>query len=57
VVFAEARGADDLTHSEHIAQGMDGDVIVLGADPAQDATAFSKARYTIRNGKVIYSVK
>jgi imidazolonepropionase-like amidohydrolase len=31
--------------------------VVLSADPAQDATAFSKVRYTIREGKVIYSSK
>jgi imidazolonepropionase-like amidohydrolase len=37
-----------------IAPGMDGDLVVLGADPAQDATAFSKVRYTMVGGKVIY---
>jgi len=31
--------------------------VVLSADPAQSATAFSEVRYTIRNGKVIYSQK
>jgi imidazolonepropionase-like amidohydrolase len=36
---------------------MDGDLVVLGADPEQDAAAFSKVRYTIRSGKVIYSEK
>jgi imidazolonepropionase-like amidohydrolase len=40
-----------------IAQGMDGDLVVLRADPTQDATAFSKVRYTIVGGKVIYSEK
>jgi imidazolonepropionase-like amidohydrolase len=40
-----------------IAEGMDGDLVVLGSDPAQDATAFSKVRYTILGGKVIYSEK
>jgi hypothetical protein len=40
-----------------LALGMDGDLVVLGADPAQDATAFSKVRYTILGGKVIYSEK
>jgi imidazolonepropionase-like amidohydrolase len=44
-------------HSGRIAQEMDGDLVVLGADPAQDATAFSKVRYTILGGKVIYSEK
>jgi imidazolonepropionase-like amidohydrolase len=40
-----------------IAPGMDGDLVVLRADPAQDATAFSKVRYTIMGGKVIYAEK
>jgi imidazolonepropionase-like amidohydrolase len=40
-----------------IAEGMDGDLVVLRADPAHDATAFSKVRYTIVGGKVIYSGK
>ena len=40
-----------------IALGMDGDVVVLGADPALDAAGFSKVRYTIVGGKVIYSEK
>jgi imidazolonepropionase-like amidohydrolase len=37
-----------------IAKGMDADLAVLGADPAQEVTAFSKVRCTIRNGNVIY---
>jgi imidazolonepropionase-like amidohydrolase len=40
-----------------IAKGMQADLVVLGADPAQDVTAFSKVRYTIRSGKVIYTSK
>jgi len=36
---------------------MDADLVVLRADPAQDATAFSRVRYTIRGGNVIYSEK
>jgi imidazolonepropionase-like amidohydrolase len=47
----------DSTHSGRIAKGMDGDFVVLRADPAQDAIAFSKVRYTIRGGEVIYSEK
>ena len=38
-----------------VAKGMDGDLVVLGADPAQDVAAFSKVRYTIRGGKIIYA--
>jgi imidazolonepropionase-like amidohydrolase len=45
------------TESGRIAKGMDADLVVLGADPAHDATAFSKVRYTIRNGNVIYAEK
>lgn len=41
--------------SGHIAKGMDADLVVLSSDPAQDATAFSKVRCTIRSGKIIYA--
>jgi imidazolonepropionase-like amidohydrolase len=44
-------------HSGRIAKGMDADLVVLRADPAQDATAFSKVRYTVRSGNVISSEK
>ena len=42
-------------HSGRIAKGMDADLVVLRSDPAEDVTSFSKVRYTIRLGKVIYS--
>jgi imidazolonepropionase-like amidohydrolase len=45
------------THSGRIAHGMDADLVVLRADPAQDATVFSKVHCTIRGGEVIYSEK
>ena len=45
------------SHSGRIAKGMDADLVVLSADPAQSTTAFSQVRYTIRNGKVIFSKK
>lgn len=45
----------EAAHSGRIAKGMDGDLVVLRADPAQDAAAFSKVRCTIRNGRVVYS--
>jgi imidazolonepropionase-like amidohydrolase len=38
-----------------IAPGMDADIVLLGADPADDIQAFAKVRYTIRRGAVIYS--
>ncbi|MFZ0039484.1 MAG: amidohydrolase family protein [Candidatus Acidiferrales bacterium] len=40
-----------------IAKGMEADVVILSADPSTDSTAFSKVRYTIRTGKVIYPRK
>lgn len=45
----------DSAHRGRIAKGMDADFVVLSADPARDITAFSKVRYTIRTGKIIYS--
>jgi imidazolonepropionase-like amidohydrolase len=36
---------------------VDADLVVLRADPEHDATAFYKVRYTILNGKLIYSEK
>jgi imidazolonepropionase-like amidohydrolase len=36
---------------------MDADLVVLRADPKQDATAFSRVRYTIRSGIIVYSAK
>jgi imidazolonepropionase-like amidohydrolase len=41
--------------SGRIAKGMDADLVILDADPAQEVTAFSKVHYTIRSGNVIYS--
>lgn len=37
-----------------IAKGMEADLVVLTVDPAQDTTAFSKVRYTIRKGNLTY---
>jgi imidazolonepropionase-like amidohydrolase len=42
------------THSGRIAKGLDADLVVLSADPAQNATAFSKVAFTIRRGKIIF---
>ena len=39
-----------------IAPGMNGDLTILSADPANgDPTAFTQVRYTVRDGRVIYS--
>jgi len=33
---------------------LDADLVVLAADPAQDARAFVNVRYTFRRGRMIY---
>jgi imidazolonepropionase-like amidohydrolase len=43
------------TRRGRIANGMEADLVVLRGDPEHDATAFSKVRYTILSGKIIYS--
>jgi imidazolonepropionase-like amidohydrolase len=45
------------SHSGRIAKGMDADLVVLSADPAMSITAFAQVRYTILDGKIIYSKK
>jgi len=37
-----------------IAKGLDADIVVLSADPAQDVAAFSKVAFTIRQGKILF---
>jgi imidazolonepropionase-like amidohydrolase len=34
--------------------GMEADLVVLDADPAVDRTAFSRVRYAIRGGEIVY---
>jgi imidazolonepropionase-like amidohydrolase len=41
-------------HSGRIAKDLDADLVVLSADPAQDATAFSKVIFIIRHGKILF---
>jgi imidazolonepropionase-like amidohydrolase len=45
------------SRSGRIAKGMDADLVVLSADPAQSITALAQVRYTISAGKIIYSRK
>ena len=52
-----ARRFKSSGHRGRIANGMDADLVVLGADPARDATAFSNVRYVIRSGKLIFSTR
>lgn len=40
-----------------VAAGMNADIVALIGDPASDITAFSKIKYTVRNGKLIYESK
>jgi imidazolonepropionase-like amidohydrolase len=37
-----------------VAPGMDADLVLLDADPAQDPTAFARVRDTIRGGRIIW---
>jgi imidazolonepropionase-like amidohydrolase len=41
-------------HKGRIAAGMDADLVLLNADPAQDPTAFARVRDTIHGGRVIW---
>jgi imidazolonepropionase-like amidohydrolase len=49
-----ARKFGDSDRTDRIAKDMKADLVILSADPAQDVTAFSKVRFIIRNGKVLY---
>jgi len=49
-----ARKFGDSAHSGRVAKSMNADLVVLNEDPAQNVTAFSKVRFTIRNGELQY---
>jgi imidazolonepropionase-like amidohydrolase len=49
-----ARFSESQTRGE-MASGMDADLVVLSADPANGANNFAKVRYTIRRGQIIYT--
>ena len=38
-----------------LAPGMDADLVVLGGDPAEEVSAWTDVRYTIRKGTIAYS--
>jgi imidazolonepropionase-like amidohydrolase len=40
-----------------ISRGMDADLVLPDADPAQDVRAFTRVRYAIRHGEVIFSAE
>jgi imidazolonepropionase-like amidohydrolase len=49
-----ARKFGDSDRTGRIAKDMKADLVILSADPAHDVTAYSKVRFTIRKGKVVY---
>lgn len=51
---APARRFGQGDRKGRIAPGMAADLVVLGADPANDVKAFSQVRATVRRGAVIY---
>lgn len=45
-------------HEGRIAPGMNGDLTLLASDPASgDPSAFTKVRYTIRGGRILYGAQ
>jgi imidazolonepropionase-like amidohydrolase len=53
---APAERFGEASKRGRIAEGMEADLVVLDADPAQDAANFSKVHCTLRHGRVIYSL-
>jgi imidazolonepropionase-like amidohydrolase len=49
-----ARRFNEDSHRGQLAEGMDGDVVVLGADPREDIRAFADVHLTMRTGQIIY---
>jgi imidazolonepropionase-like amidohydrolase len=42
-------------HKGRVAAGMDADLVVLGSDPAEEVSAWTDVRYTIRKGAIVYA--
>jgi imidazolonepropionase-like amidohydrolase len=42
-------------HKGRVAAGMDADLVVLGSDPAEEVSAWTDVRYTIRKGEIAYA--
>jgi len=42
-------------HKGKVVAGMDADLVVLGGDPAEEVSAWTDVRYTIRKGAVAYA--
>ena len=51
-----ARRFGFASHSGQIAPGLDADLAVFAGDPATDIEALSRVRYTIRAGKLIFTL-
>lgn len=49
-----ARRFNEGRHRGQLAEGLAADVVVLGADPAEDIQAFADVHVTIRSGRIIY---
>jgi imidazolonepropionase-like amidohydrolase len=54
---APAQRFGQAARKGRIAPGLDADLVLLSADPAQDPTAFAKVRDTIRGGRVIWEAE
>ena len=52
---APARRFGEEARRGRVTAGQDGDLVILGTDPALDTRAFADVRYTIRGGQVIYA--
>jgi imidazolonepropionase-like amidohydrolase len=52
---APAERFKEAEHRGRIAPGMDADLAVLDADPADNPANFAKVHYTIRSGHIIYT--
>jgi imidazolonepropionase-like amidohydrolase len=52
---APAQRFGESARRGRIAPGLDADLVVLGADPALDVTAFADVRYTLRGGRIVYT--
>lgn len=53
---APAERFGEASKRGRIAVGMEADLVVLDADPAQDTANFSKVHYTLRHGRVMYAL-
>ncbi len=57
VTTSPAERFGEAARRGRVAKGMEGDVVVLGGDPARDLAAFSRVKYTVRGGRVLYTAK